>query len=165
MIKRKHLLLPISLSCSLLLSSANTTATVYKSIDADGKVTYSEKPIEDHKEVEKIKIAPPPSEEHIEAAKQRHESTKKAAEIIDETRKLRDEQEEKEYRIRQERRQQLEQQRQAEEMNRNDQYGYHPYDRLGGGIIINPGRPIVRPPLIRPPIARPPAVAPGPGPR
>ncbi|MBE9568465.1 MAG: DUF4124 domain-containing protein [Proteobacteria bacterium] len=154
------LLLPLSLSMTAVHADA-----VYKSIDENGNVTYSETPIENPRDVSRIKIAPPPTEEHINAAKERHESTKKAAEIIDDTRKLRDEQEAKEYRIRQERRQQLQQQQQAEDMNRNDQYGYYPYDRLGGGIIINPGRPIVGPPVILPPIARPPAVAPGPGPR
>lgn len=145
-----QLLNALVLTC--LLTATSHADTVYKSVDENGKVTYSSTPPVEHNDISKIKIAAPPSDEHVEAAKQRHEKNQKAAEILDENRQKRNAQIAEENRIKRERQNQLKQQKQAEDANRNDQYDHYPYYRRGGGIIVNPRPPIARPPGARPPV-------------
>ena len=117
--------------------------TIYKSVDKNGKVTYSTTPPKNSKQSTEVDIAPPPSEEQVKAAQERYERSKKAADIYDENRKEREEIIAEENRLKQEKQKQLQQQQQAEKNNENQNYGY-PYPRR------LPGRPVVNPPVAVP---------------
>jgi len=116
---------------------------IYKSIDENGKVTYSTTAPENAARSTNIDIAPPPSQEAIEAAQDRHQRNKKAADILDENRKKRDEINTEENRLKREQQKQLQQQRQAEKNNENKDYVY-PYipGRRPGGILPPAHRPV-----------------------
>jgi len=116
--------------------------TIYKSVDKNGKVTYSTTPPANSKTSTQVDIAPPPSEDRIKAAQQRQERNKEAAGILDENRKKRDELTAEENRLKREQQKQLQQQKQAEESNANDEYVGYPYYRRRPV-----GRPIVTPPV------------------
>ena len=115
--------------------------TIYKSVDENGKVTYSTTPPEESETATPVDIAPPPSEERIKAAQQRHQRNMEAAGVLDESRKKRDELTAEENRLKREKQKQLQLQQQAEKNNENDNYGYPYYRRRP------PGRPIIVPPV------------------
>jgi len=117
--------------------------TIYKSVDDKGNITYSTTPPQDNATSTEVEIAPPPSEEQIRAAQQRHDRNKEAAEILDENRKKREEQIAEENRLKREQQKQLQQKKQAEKNNENQNYGY-PYPRR------LPARPIINPPVAVP---------------
>jgi hypothetical protein len=126
----------------LFLSLAASTSfadTIYKSIDKNGRVTYSTTPPTNSEKSKSVDIAAPPSEERIKAAQERQERNKEAAGIMDENRKKRDEITAEENRLKREKQKQLQQQQQAEKNNENDGYGY-PYipGRRPGGIRPGP---------------------------
>ncbi len=110
----------------LLMPTVIIAETIYKSIDKNGKVTYSTMPAKNAARSTNIDIAPPPSQEAIEAAQDRHEHNKQTAEILDENRKKRDEINAEENRLKREQKKQLQQQRQAEKNNENKD-NIHPY--------------------------------------
>lgn len=131
----------------LLLTPATLTAdTIYKSIDENGNVTYSTTPPQDDKQSTSVDIAPPPSEERIKAARDRHDRNKETANILDENRKKREEITAEENRLKREKQKQLQQQRQAEKNNADEDYGY-PYipGRRSDGILPPPQRPVQLP--------------------
>jgi len=130
----------------LLAASAGNAETIYKSIDENGKVTYSTTPTENATQSKSIDIAPPPSEEAIKAAQDRHERTKEAADILDENRKKRDAKNAEENRLKREQQKQLQQQRQAEKNNENENDVY-PYilRHRPGGILPPVHRPVQLP--------------------
>lgn len=66
--------------CLLGLSAAGAE-TVYRSVDADGNVTFSTLPPENANDVEKVELAPPPSQERVEDAMQRQQ---RMLELVDE---------------------------------------------------------------------------------
>jgi len=137
----------LNLSIFLLLASSVINAeTVYKSIDENGKVTYSTTPAKNATQSSNIDIAPPPSQEAIKAAQQRHERTRQAANILDENRKKRDAIIAEENRLKREQQKQLQLQRQAEKNNENenDVYPYVPR-RRPGGILPPAHKPVHRP--------------------
>jgi len=125
---------------SVSLTTLNAE-TIYKSVDENGKVTYSTTPPEESKTATPVDIAPPPSKERIKAAQQRHERNMEAAGVLDENRKKRDELTAEENRLKREKQKQLQLQQQAEKNNENKDYGYPYYRRLP------PGRPIIVPPV------------------
>mgnify|MGYP001815000668 FL=1 len=116
--------------------------TIYKSVDETGKVTYSTTPPEDSESATQVDIAPPPSEERIKAAQQRHQRNMEAAGVLDENRKKRDELTAEENRLKREKQKQLQLQKQAEENNANDRYDGYPFYRHR-----LPERPIIVPPV------------------
>jgi len=125
--------------------------TIYKSVDENGHVTYSTTPPPESETSKPVDIAPPPSEERIKAAQQRQERNLKAAEMLDENRKKRDEITAEENRLKQEKQRQMRQQQEAETNNENQNYNGYPYyypRRL-------PGRPAPERPIIVPPVAAP----------
>jgi hypothetical protein len=131
------------------LSGAHADS-IYKSVDENGRVTYSSTPPESHKEIEKINIAPPPSEAEIQAAKQRHEKNLEAAGTMDETRKKRNEITAEENRIKSERQKQMQKQTQKKESNDSPAYPYY-YPRYPGVIVPPaPDRPVIDRPIERP---------------
>jgi hypothetical protein len=120
--------------------------TIYKSVDENGKVTYSTTPPEESETATPVDIAPPPSEERIKAAQQRHERNMEAAGVLDENRKKRDELTAEENRLKREKQKQLQLQKQAEKNNENDNYDGYPYypPRYRPRP---PGKPIIVPPM------------------
>lgn len=124
-------------SILLLLASGIAIAeTIYKSIDENGKVTYSTTPPQNTEKSTSINIAPAPSQEDIKAAQDRHERNKQAAGILDENRKKRDKINAEENRLKREKQKQLQQQRQTEKNNTNEDYIYIyvPNHRQGGTL-------------------------------
>lgn len=117
--------------------------TVYKSVDKNGKVTYSSTPTQNAEQATNINLTPPPSEEDIRAARKRQKRSQKTADILDENRKKRDEIIVEENRLKREKQKQLQQQRQAEKNNENKGYAY-PYipGRRPGSILPPAHRPV-----------------------
>ncbi len=130
----------------LLTPSVSIAETIYKSIDESGKVTYSNTPPKNPEQATSVNIAPPPSPEDIDAAQDRHERNKEAANILDKNRKKRDAINAEENRLKRENQKQLQQQRQAEKNNENenDAYPYVPR-RRPGGILPPVHKPVHRP--------------------
>ena len=124
---------------------------IYKIVDEHGKVTYTSTPpsnidsdTDASKETSTIEVAPPPSEERKQAARQRHERNINAAEQMDENRTKRNEMVSEENRLKRERQKQAaEQFKEQEPASEEEHYGY-PY-------LARP-RPPIRP---RPPVAVP----------
>lgn len=127
-----------------IYSSVSVADTIYKSVDKNGKVSYSTTPPKDSETSTEVDIAPPPSEDRIKAAQERQKRNAEAAEILDENRKRRDEITAEENRLKREQQQQLQQQQQAEKNNENQGYGYPYYPRR------HPQRPIASPPVTLP---------------
>lgn len=125
------------LIASLLLSSNTCASTVYKSVDKNGKVSYSSSPAEDHQEVSKIKILPPPSDAAVKSAQERHQKNLATDKILDENRQNRQQNNEEKNHIRQERREQAETHRKADEPEEQGPY----YGIPGHGILVLPKGP------------------------
>lgn len=139
------LLLMLAISPALTAQAAGKQ-TVYKSIDKNGKVTYSATPAQNAEQTTSIKLTAPPSEEDIQAARERQKRSQKAADILDENRKKRNEIIAEENRLKREKQNQLQQQRQAEKNNENKEYIY-PYipGHRPGGIVPPLHKPVHRP--------------------
>ena len=79
MTKRFNALLtiPILFACSASIPAADP---VYKSIDANGKVTYSSSPppAQRGQQIEEVKLAPGPSQKEVEAADKRVQEIERA---------------------------------------------------------------------------------------
>jgi len=123
------------------MSAPLAADTIYKSVDKDGHVTYSTTPPQDSEQSKSVDIAPPPSEERIQAAQDRQKRNEETAGILDENRKERDKITAEENRLKRENQKQLQQKQQAETNNENDNNGYLyvPGRRPGGP------RPLIRP--------------------
>lgn len=77
----KHWFVLLLLACPVLVLAEGT---VYKSVDAQGRVTFSDKPPKDAVKVEPQDLPPVPSEEELEAARQRtHEELQQGRELTD----------------------------------------------------------------------------------
>jgi len=101
--------------------------TIYKSVDANGRVTYSSTPPENIEDASQVKIAPPPTESQKQAAQEQHEQRLKTADMLDENRKTRNELTAEENRLKRER--QKQQEKQSEESTDDQYYGYPYYRR------------------------------------
>lgn len=145
----------------LFLFSVSFTALssdiVYKSVDEDGKVTYTSTPPKETESSTQVNIAPPPSQERINAAQQRHERNMEAGETFEESRKKRDEFTAEENRLKREKQKQLQQQKQekgADEDEESNEYPHHYYQQpLPRGRNIQrplPKRPSPPPPTTLP---------------
>jgi len=117
--------------------------TIYKSVDENGKVSYSTTPPSNAETSTQVDIAPPPSEARIKAAQDHSERNRETAKVLDENRKKRDEITAEEDRLKRENQLQLQLQKQAEQHNGNQGYGYPGYPR-------RPLRPIIRQPVAAP---------------
>lgn len=115
--------------------------TVYKSIDKDGRVTYSSSPAQNHQQSVKLDILPPPSEDSVKAARQRHQQNLRADKIFDENRQQREQKIAKENHIKRERQKQLENQQKPEKPKQEGPY----YGIPGHGILVLPGGARINP--------------------
>ncbi|ODB84303.1 hypothetical protein A3193_15950 [Candidatus Thiodiazotropha endoloripes] len=70
----------------VLLLPWTLTAEVYRTVDEDGNVTYTDSPPADPKKVEKIEIQPGPSKESISDTMERNRAIRKAMEEAQEKR-------------------------------------------------------------------------------
>ena len=136
-----HVLL---LSANFLLIAAisnNTLAdSIYKSVDKSGKITYSSSPTENHQNTVKVNILPPPSEENVRAAQQRHQQNLRTEIILDESRQKHSQEIAEKNRIRREKNEQLENYQVPEEPKEEGPY----YGIPGHGILVLPGGPKIR---------------------
>jgi hypothetical protein len=142
------------LALLMMLSSAIFAENIYKSVDEYGRVTYSSTPPENSQDITTIEIQPPPSQEQIDAAQQRHESNLKAAELLDANRKTRDEITAEENRLKLEKQKQSQNETPKEEPQHIIVYPYN-RPRYPGmkvpPVSEPPHRPDNRPPNMRPP--------------
>lgn len=137
----------VSSTLLLFLVPATIVAeTIYKTIDQNGKATYSNSPAKHAEKSTSVNITPPPSEEAIKAAHDRHQRNKDMANILQKNKEKRDEIAAEENRLKREQQRQLQQQRQAERNNENDNYNA-PYipGRRPGGILPPAHRPVQLP--------------------
>jgi len=141
------------LALFMMLSSAIFAENIYKSVDEYGRVTYSSTPPENSMDITTIDIQPPPSQEQIEEAQQRHERNLKAAELFDANRKTRNEITAEENRLKLEKQKQPQSETPQEQPEHTIVYPYYRprYPGMIGPPVIPPGRPITRPPHMRPP--------------
>jgi len=156
----------LKLACLLLLTpvtfateTTETTETIYKSIDEKGNVSYSTTTPNDDKQATSIDIKPPPSEERIKTAQDRHERNLEAADILDGNRQTRNEITAEENRQKRENQKRLQQPQDAEKDNDNQDntppYVFVPVHRQPG-LIHPPGQghtPKYDP--VQPPVQRP----------
>jgi len=126
----------ILLSSYLLTSDANAE-TVYKSVDKDGKITYSSSPPDNHQESVKVDLLPPPSDDSIKAAQERHQQNLRADKIFDENRQKRSQITAEENHIKQERNKQFESTKEPEKAKQEGPY----YGIPGHGILVLPAGP------------------------
>ena len=130
---------------------------IYKSVDDNGKVTYSSTPPANTQEASKVEITPPPSAADIKAAKEQQERNQKTADMLDENRKQRGQATAEDNRLKRENQKQSQLQQDAENNNENRDYGYpyYPGRYPAGGRPIKPGPVKPRPAKPRPAIPRP----------
>ncbi len=126
---------------SLLPSSGISANTIYKSVDKNGKISYSSSPTEDHQEVSRINILPPPSEADVKSAQERHQQNLKTDKILDESRQKRLQKNAEKNRIRRERKEQAETYRKPDETKEQGPY----YGIPGHGILVLPKGPRISP--------------------
>jgi hypothetical protein len=119
--------------------------TIYKSVDESGNITYSQTPPADSDNASEIKLQPPPTDERIEDAQQRHERNLEAAQILEHNRKKREEIIAEENRLRKENQRTSQQQGRSDKASDDDRRVYpyyYPYPRPRP-----PVRPGPRPPV------------------
>lgn len=126
---------------SLLPGSVISANTIYKSVDKDGKISYSSSPTEDHQEVSRINILPPPSEADVKSAQERHQQNLKTDKILDESRQKRLQKNAEKNRIRRERKEQAKIDRKPDETKEQGPY----YGIPGHGILVLPKGPRISP--------------------
>jgi DNA repair exonuclease SbcCD ATPase subunit len=81
MVKKLYLLVTVVLVLPLTLG-----AEVYRTVDEQGNITYTDSPPADPKQVEKVEIQPGPSEESISDTMERNRAIRKAMEKAQEKR-------------------------------------------------------------------------------
>lgn len=128
----------LSITITLLLANTHLLAdTIYKSTDKYGDITYSSSPTNSQSDTIKIDILPPPSEEGIKAAKDRHQKNLETDKILDESRKKRSQENAEKNRIRREKKSQTEAFQEPEETKEEGPY----YGIPGHGILVLPKGP------------------------
>ena len=108
--------------------------TVYKSVDKAGRITYSSSPAKNSRETVKVNILPPPSEDSVKAAQQRHQQNLRADKIFDENRQKRWQNIAEENRIKHERKKQIESHQKPDKPKQEGPY----YGIPGHGILVLP---------------------------
>jgi hypothetical protein len=109
----------------LMFMSAAQAGPIYKSVDENGRVTYSSTLPENSKEFTKVEILPAPSQDRIEDAQQGHERNVRAAELLDENRKKRNEILAEENRRKLEKQKQLQKKTEQKESEDHNVYPYY----------------------------------------
>ncbi|MCK4833889.1 MAG: DUF4124 domain-containing protein [Gammaproteobacteria bacterium] len=122
------------LTASLLLPIVGTADAVFKSVDKDGKITYSSSPTEDHQQSVKVNIQPPPSDEAVKAAQERHQQNLKTDKMLDESRKHHAQEVAEKNRLRREKKKKAEIHQKPEKPKEQGPY----YGIPGHGIIVLP---------------------------
>ena len=139
--------LPIAVLLLIGLGTAMADK-IYKSVDAEGNVTYSSEPPDDSVNVERIRVAPSPGEEQLRAAQERERRISESANTLADQREQREEARRKADREAAERRAAEAQRQPTYEERRRDRYYYgypglwYPIPPLHPG---QPGRPPHRP--------------------
>ena len=139
--------LPIAILLLIGMSTAMADK-IYKSVDADGNVTYSSQPPDDSVNVERIRVAPSPGEEELRAAQERERRISESANTLADQREQREEARRKADREAAERQAAEAQRQPTYEERRRDRYYYgypglwYPIPPLHPG---QPGRPPHRP--------------------
>ena len=126
---------------SLLPGSGISANTIYKSVDKNGNISYSSSPTEDHQELSRINILPPPSEADVKSAQERHQQNLKTDKILDESRQKRLQKNAEKNRIRRERKEQAKIDRKPDETKEQGPY----YGIPGHGILVLPKGPRISP--------------------
>jgi len=129
----------IMLSAWLLTASNVLAETVYKSTNEQGKITYSSSPPANHTVTVKVKILPPPSEQSVQSAQQRHQQNLRADEIFEENREKRTQTIADNNRIRREKIEQAEAEEPPEPVKEQGPY----YGIPGHGILVLPKGPSI----------------------
>jgi len=87
---------------TLLFSFCSSAQSIYKTIDENGKVSYSSTPSATNQGSVKVEIPRPPSDNDIKAAKERHQQNLRAEKTYRDSRQEREQKIAEETRIRQE---------------------------------------------------------------
>ena len=131
----------IVLLSACMLTSIHTFAdSVYKSIDKNGKITYSTAPTKNHEDVSKIDISPPPSEKDIDAAIERHQQNLKTDKMLEQSRQQRSREIAEKNRLKRKKKQQDQLNKKPEEPKEEDPY----YGIPGHGILVLPKGPQIQ---------------------
>ena len=163
------LLMPVSMLAPM---SSIQAQGVYKSVDADGNVVYSDAPPADATVTEEVELPPGPSKEEIAEAQQRGRELQASVDkMVEERQKKEAAQAEKRRQMEERLREQEMEDRLArpEELERRDQYRdwgayyYRPYPPIWGGKPDHPDRPGIPGRPDRPGIPDHPIVNPLPG--
>lgn len=136
----RGLLLAASLPLTTCVSTNTPAETIYKSVDKDGKITYSSSPTESHQEAVKLNIRPPPSEEDVKTAHDRHQQNLRTDKILDETRQKRSQEIAEKNRINREKKEQSKTYQKPDESKQEGPY----YGIPGHGILVLPGGSKIR---------------------
>jgi hypothetical protein len=123
----------------LLLSPASYSVadSVYKTIDDQGRVSYSATPADKHAS-EKIKLLPPPSADDIDTAKKRLATQQETGKMLEQARQNREQKLAEQNKLKQEKRVQVNNQREEEPRQQGPYYGIP-----GHGIIVLPKGPTI----------------------
>jgi len=121
-------MIPSIITVTLLFATISTlhADTIYKSIDENGRVSYSSTPPDKKDDTSEVSIAPPPSDEQVKAAQEQYEQHLRTGEMLEENRKKRNEITAEENRLKRERQEQSQQETQSEN---DESYGYPYYRR------------------------------------
>jgi hypothetical protein len=164
-------LFPVILTLVLSTVVLAEPPVIYKSVDEQGRVTYSSEPVQDAVKVEEVQTAPAPPVQETDNARDRTESMMDMANELEQGRlekeKLRTEQQLQQQRLAQQQAQLEQQQKLLEEMQQynNGWAGgiYWPYPPAGQPFPRPPMKP--RPPkptpLPEPPVSQPRPFTPG----
>ncbi|RMG57543.1 MAG: DUF4124 domain-containing protein [Gammaproteobacteria bacterium] len=138
--------------------------TVYRTVDEQGRVSFSDRPPDGADSAETLRVSPDrPSEEAVKAARERHEAVSKTADEL--AAKRRASEQEKRRQEAEKRKRELEKPQVIVIDHGASGPGYWPGHPVRPGRPIKPVRPqppTARPPVNRPPAARPPAGQPPP---
>ena len=160
----KHSLLLLFLLPSLTLPSSPQAQEVYKSIDAEGNVIYSDAPPANAAATKEVELPPGPSKEEIADAQRRGQEFQASVDKMVEERKKKEAALAEKRRLQEERERELEMDARLarlEELEERQSYRdwgayyYRPYPPIWGGKPDYPDRPGHRPGIPERPIVKP----------
>lgn len=120
-----------------LVAGSGVAGEVYRSIDTEGNVTYSEEPPEQAQSVKVVPIDPPPTEQEVEEAARKREQDQSLAEQMEQSRQAREQQRAEQEK---EKRQREIEQAQLQRLQQYDQQRYQ-YDGYATPYYPWYGRP------------------------
>ncbi len=128
------------LATCLLLIPGIFADTIYKSVDINGKISYSSSPAEGQQKTVKVNILPPPSEAAVKAAKEHHQQNLRANKTLIENRQKRSQKIAEENRIKRAKNKKIESYQQADTQKESGPY----YGIPGHGILVLPAGPRIQ---------------------